>query len=153
MIHQRPVIEAIGNHYVRNAVVVVYLASAILPPLQTHFRREYRQPSAILRTAEEVARPKLDEKYLASQLHFDVLRTQLLAMLSRFRHPLHPFGTEWAMPSSVAFIASTSIVNHKLFTIAYRQSDTSAPAQLEQLPCTPTWADPQSSCPRSSGFQ
>lgn len=153
MINQRPVIEAIGNHYVRNAVVVVYLASAILPPLQTHFWLEYRQPSAVLRTAEEIARPKLDKKYIATQLHFDELRTQLLAMLSSSPHPFHPFWRKRTMPSSVADLVFTTIVNHKLFTIAYRQSDTSAPATLEQLPCTPTWADPRSSCPRSSGFQ
>ena len=153
MIHQRPVIEAIGNHYVRNAVIVVYLASAILPPLQTLFRREYRQPSAVLWLAEEIARPKFDKKYLASQLHFDVIRTQLLAVARSTFHTLHPFRRERTMPSSVADLASTTIVNHKLLTIAYRQSDTSAPATLEQLPCTPTCADHRSSCPRSSGFQ
>lgn len=138
MIHQRPVIEAIGNHYVRNAAVVVYLASAILPPLPTLFRREYRQPSAVLRTAKEVARLKLDEQYLASQLHFDVLRTQLLAVIGSTFHALHPCGTEETMPSPVADLANTTIVNHKLFTIAYRQSYMPKPMLLEQLPCTPT---------------
>lgn len=153
MIHQRPVLETIGNHYVRNAAVVVYLASAILPPFQTPFLREYRQPSAILRTAEEIARPKLDEQYLASQLRFDIFRTQLLAVLRSTFHALHPCRTEWAMPSSVADFANTTIVNHKLFTIAYRQSYMPKPMLLEQLPCTPIWADPRSSCPRWSGFR
>ena len=138
MIHQRPVLEAIGNHYVRNAAVVVYLASAILPPLPTLFRREYRQPFAILRTAEEIARPKLDENYLASQLHFDIFHTQLLAMLSSSPHPFHPCGTEGAMPSSVADFANTTIVNHKLFTIAFRQSYMPKPMLLEPQSTTPT---------------
>lgn len=153
MIYQWPVIEAIGNHYVRNAVVVVYLASAILPPLPTLSSREYRQPSAVLRAAEEVARSKLDEKYLASQLHFDVLRTQLLAMLSSSPHPLHPFRWKRTMPSSVADLASTTIVNHKLFTIAYRQLSITSPMPLASPMRTSTKADPRSSCPRSSGFQ
>lgn len=121
MIHQRPVIKAIGNHYVRNAAVVVYLASDALTAAVAVTNGK---PTAVLRLTEEIARTKLDEKHLASQLHFDVLRTQLLAVLRSTFHTLHPFGTEWAMPSSVADLANTTIVNHKLFTIAYRQSDT-----------------------------
>ena len=153
MIHQRPVIETIGNHYVRDAAVVVYLASAILPPLQPHFRREYRQPSAVLWLAEEIARPKLDEKYITSQLHFDVLRTQLLAVLRSTFHPFHPFRRKRTMPPSVADLASTTIVNHKMFTIAYRQSSKTSPMPMASPMRTSTKADPRSSCPRSSGFQ
>lgn len=153
MIHQRPVLVAIGNHYVRNAAVVVYLASAILPPLPTLFRREYRQPSAVLRTAKEVARPKLDEQYLASQLRFDILRTQLLAMLSSSPHAFHPFRREWTMPSSVADLANTTIVNHKLFTIAFRQSCKPIPMQLEPQSTKPMRVNPQTTCFRSSECQ
>ena len=110
MIHQRPILASISNNHVWDAAVVVYLASAILPPLQTHFRREYRQPSAVLWLAEEIARPKLDEKYLASQLHFDVLRTQLLAVLRSTFHPFHPFRRERTMPDAISW--STLTVYH-----------------------------------------
>ena len=62
MIHQRPVIESIGNHYIRNAAVVIYLAADALTAAVAVTNGK---PTAVLRLTEEIARPQTDEKRLA----------------------------------------------------------------------------------------